>query len=100
MLQHGHLVKSELVSRQSTAGVCWFARGHQVRSIRATGGEVIPGVRVAYAFHHLPDRFAHQLGLILVDVVTALGGDREARVRDEGGQIFVSRAGTLPSLQR
>src|SRR5215213_509214 len=47
-------------------------------SFRAAGGQVVPGIRVPHTRHHLPDRFDHQLGLILVNVVTALAGNRES----------------------
>src|SRR5690348_14907136 len=49
-----------------------------------TGAQVMPGVRGAHARHHLPNGFDHHLRLILVDVVAALRGHGEARVRRQG----------------
>jgi hypothetical protein len=63
-----------------------------VLSGRATGGQVRPGVRVAHPRDHLPHRFDHQLGLVLVDVVPGLAAQGEARVRDEGGLVLIPRA--------
>src|SRR6266496_826031 len=40
---------------------------------------------------HLPDRFGHQLWLILVDVMAAVFGYEEARIRDERRQVLVRR---------
>src|SRR5918997_3344368 len=82
----GHLVKRELPSHVSHA-LRALASSHaaiSVRSVRAARRQVVPGVGVAHARDHLPNRFDHQFGLILVDVVAALAGDREARLRDQG----------------
>ena len=68
-----------------------WLRGWRRHRGRAAGGQVIPGVRVAHARDHLPNRFGHQLRLILVDVVAALAGHGEARVRDEGGLVLIRR---------
>ena len=59
---------------------------------RTARGQVVPGIRVAHARDHLANRFGHQLGLILVDVVAALAGHEETRIRDEGGQVLVRRS--------
>jgi hypothetical protein len=58
---------------------------------RAARRQVIPRVRVANARDDLPDCFDHQLWLILLDVVAAVFGDEEARVRDERRQILIRR---------
>jgi hypothetical protein len=42
-------------------------------------------------YDYLPDCFDHQLWLILVDVMAAVFGYEEARVRDEYRQILVRR---------
>ena len=42
-------------------------------------------------YDYLPDCFDHQLWLILVDVMAAVFGHKEACVRDERRQIFVRR---------
>ena len=63
----------------------------KVRSGCAAGGQVISGIGGAHARDYLANRFGLQLRLILVDVVAALRGDREARVRDQGGLRLISR---------
>src|SRR5215210_831900 len=62
------------------------------RSFRAAGTHVVPGIRVAHALEHLLDRLCHQLGLILVNVMPALGGRREIHIQDKCGQVRVPRA--------
>jgi hypothetical protein len=59
---------------------------------RAAGGQGIPGIRVAHTRDHLPHRFDHQFGLILVDVVATVAGNGEARLRDEGSEGLVRRS--------
>ena len=53
--------------------------------------QIIPGSWVSNARDNLSDRFGHQLWFVLMDVVAALSGDEEARVRDKLRQIFVGR---------
>src|SRR3954468_3275721 len=89
-----HLVKRKLPSHVSHA-LRALAGSHaaiSVRSFRATGGQVIPGIGMAHTRDHLANGLAHQLGLILVDVVTTLGGHGEACVRHEGDLFLVRRA--------
>ena len=50
-----------------------------------------PCARVAHCLDHLPDRRDHQLRLVLVDVVPALGGDGVVRIWDELGEILLQR---------
>jgi len=53
--------------------------------------QILPDSWVSNARDNLPDRFGHQLWLVLVDVVAAVFGDEEARVRDERRQVLVGR---------
>ena len=53
--------------------------------------QIIPGSWVSNARDNLSDRFGDQLWFVLMDVVAALSGDEEARVRDKRRQIFVGR---------
>src|SRR5829696_1109673 len=75
--------------RLASAIAVRLVRRAKVRSGRAAGSQGVPGVRVAYALKHLLNRFDHQLRLILVDVVAALGGDGKVGIGDEGGQILL-----------
>src|SRR5215204_3850774 len=77
--------------RLASAIAVRLVRRAKVRSGRAAGSQGVPGVRVAYALKHLLNRFDHQLRLILVDVVAALGGGGEIDVRDKRGQVLVLR---------
>ena len=54
-----------------------------------TGGQVLPGVRVAYAFHHLANGLDDQFGLLDLDVVPARGGDDVSRTRHQRGQLVL-----------
>ena len=53
--------------------------------------QVIPRGWKSNAYDYLPDCFDHQLWLILVDIMAAVFGHEEARVRDERRKIFVRR---------
>ena len=57
----------------------------------AASGELVPGVGAPNAGDDLPDRFGDQLRLILMNVVTALGGNEEAGVRHERRLRLVRR---------
>ena len=59
-------------------------RSTQLRC-RGALGRQLPASGVTHRFDHLPDGIDHQLRLVLVDVMPALGGDDAACVGDEPG---------------
>ena len=59
----------------------------KLRPASSLGREVVP--RMSNAHNYLSDCFDHELWLILVDIMSAVFGHKEACVRDERRQIFV-----------
>ena len=75
------------ISHPEAGGVPYA--GFERPLVRGQGSQGVPGFGGADALNHLPDRFDHELGLILVDVVAAVGRNGEAGIRDKGGQVLV-----------
>lgn len=77
--------------RAGSLGADQSEPGRGVSVIPTARCQIIPGSWVSNAPDNLSDRFGHQLWFVLMDVVAALSGDEEARVRDKLRQIFVGR---------